>query len=51
MSRRETTNEGRFTLENSIEVDDIEIMYVVIECIQDYENKTMKQWIAYRRGI
>jgi hypothetical protein len=42
---------GRFTLENSIEVDDKEIMCVDFDRIRDYGNKTMNQWIAYRRGI
>jgi hypothetical protein len=42
---------GRFTLGYSIEVDVKEITCGVMEWIQDYGNKPMKQWIAYRRGI
>jgi len=42
---------GRLTLEGSIEVDVKEIMCGVTEWNQDYGNKAMKRWIAYRRGI
>jgi uncharacterized protein (UPF0297 family) len=47
----ENTNEGRFILEESIEMDVKEIMFGVTEKIQDYANQAIKQWIAYRRRI
>jgi len=40
---------GRFTLVDSIELGVKEIIYGVFERIEDYGNKAMKQWIAYRR--
>jgi hypothetical protein len=42
---------GWFTLGCSIEVVVKGITCSVMERIQDYGNKPMKQWIVYRRGI